>query len=54
MIAVPNVADLSTVEEVFGFKPQPLEGNIGYTSLIGVLDGLRMALGMMPRRIRDH
>ena len=54
MISIPNVAELNTVEEVFGFKPRHLEGNIEYIKGISTWEGLRIALGFMPRRIRDH
>ena len=54
MLAVPNVAGLNTVEDVFGFKPRPLRGNIEYIKGIGIWDGVRIALGLMPSRIRDH
>ena len=54
MISIPNVAELHTVEEVFGFKPRPLEGNIEFIKNTNRRDGLRIALGFMPRRIRDH
>ncbi len=54
MISIPNVAGLDTVEEVFGFKPRALQGNIDYIKAISYWDGLRIALGFMPGRIRDH
>ena len=54
MVSIPNVAELNTVEEVFGFTPRPLQGNIEYIKGISFLDGLRIALGFMPKRIRDH
>ena len=54
MLPIPNIAKLHTVEEAFGFKPVRLQGSIGYIRGIGFWDGLRIALGFMPRRIRDH
>lgn len=54
MIAIPNIAGLDTVEQVFGFKPRPFEGNIGFIEGITFLDGLRIVLGFMPGKIRDH
>ena len=54
MVSVPNVAALNTVEEIFGFKPRTLEGNIEYIKGIRFLDALRIALGFMPTGIRDH
>ena len=54
MLAIDNVAELGVVEKLFGFTPRPLEGNIDYVRGISFMDGLKMALGFMPRRIRDH
>ncbi len=54
MAAIPNVGSLDTVEEVFGFKPRPLEGSLDYIKSISFSDGLKISLGAMPRRIRDH
>lgn len=54
MLAIPNIAGLETVEETFGFKPRPLPGNIEYVRKISFWDGLRISLGSLPRRIRDH
>ena len=54
MVSIPNVAQLDTVEEVFRFKPRPLVGNIEYIKGISLGDALRIALGFMPTRIRDH
>ena len=54
MLPINNVAQLHTVEEVFGFKPVPLQGSIDYVQKIGFRDGVRIALGFMPSRIRDH
>ena len=54
MISIPNVAELNTVEDVFGFKPRPLEGNIEFIKNTNHWDALRIASGFMPVRIRDH
>lgn len=54
MAAIPNVGSLNTVEEAFGFKPRPLEGSLDYIKSISFFDGLKISLGAMPRRIRDH
>ena len=54
MLAFDNVTKLETVERVFSFKPRPLEGNIDYIRPISRWAGLRIALGFMPKRIRDH
>ena len=54
MAAIPNVGRLNTVEEVFGLKPRPLEGSLNYIKSISFSDGLKISLGAMPHRIRDH
>ena len=54
MLGIRSVAELGEVERVFGFTPRPLEGNIGFVNSVGVLDGIQMLLGSMPRSIRDH
>ena len=52
MMAIPNVAKQDTIEGLFDFKPRPLAGNIEYIKAIGFLDGLRIALGSIPPKIR--
>ncbi len=54
MLALHNVAEPDTVEQVFGFVPRPLQGNIEYIKGISRWEGLRIALGSLPSRIRDH
>ncbi len=54
MLAVPNYAELDSVEKAFGFKPRAMEGNVDYIRKIRVADGPRIALGLMPEHIRDH
>jgi len=54
MLPVPNVAQPDTVQQVFGFTPQPLEGNIDYVRGVSFGDGLKIVAGFMPSRIRDH
>ncbi len=54
MVSLRNVAERRAVEENFGFTPRSLEGNIDFVKSISWTDGLRMALGAMPSRIRDH
>ena len=54
MVAVPNIAELGTVERTFGFTPQPLEGNIDFIKSVGFVDGLKIVAGFMPSHIRDH
>ena len=54
MVSLPNIARIESVQEVFGFSPRPLEGNINFIKEISFWDGLRTTLGYMPARIRDH
>ncbi|MQG45660.1 MAG: complex I NDUFA9 subunit family protein [SAR202 cluster bacterium] len=54
MLGIRSVAEMGEVERVFGFTPQPMEGNIGYVNSVGVADGIQMLLGAMPRHLRDH
>ena len=54
MLAIDNIAQVETVERVFGFKPRPLEGNIDYIRSISRWEAFRISLGFMPKRIRDH
>ena len=54
MLAIRSVADVGVVEEIFGFTPQPLEGNIDYVRSVGIRDGINIISGWMPSHIRDH
>ena len=54
MLRLDNVADLDSVEKSFGFLPQPMRGNLDYLKMVGLGDAIRMNLGFMPARIRDH
>ena len=54
MIAVDNVTDVDSVERNFGFAPRPLEGNLDYLRDIRLRDALKINLGFMPSRVRDH
>jgi NADH dehydrogenase len=54
MFPVPNVAQPDTVQQVFGFTPRPLEGNIDYVRGVSFGHGLKIVAGFMPSRIRDH
>ena len=54
MLQVPNYAEEGTVEEVFGFAPRPVRGNVDYVRQVSRKDGVKMLLGSMPRHIRDH
>ena len=52
MVGIRNVADGADVERSFGFTPRPLRGNIDYVNEVGFSDGLKLALGLAPRRGR--
>ncbi|MDA0734453.1 MAG: NAD(P)H-binding protein [Chloroflexi bacterium] len=54
MLSIRNVAELDTVEEVFGFKPRPVAGNIDFIKSIGSKDAWKTLLGFMPSSMRDH
>lgn len=54
LLPVRNVAEPDSVARVFGFTPRPLEGNIDYIRSVSFSDGLKITLGFMPSRIRDH
>ncbi len=54
MLKIDNVASLGTVDDVFGFTPRPLAGNMDYVKRIGLRDALKINLGFMPSHIRDH
>ena len=54
MLSIRNVAELDTVEEVFGFKPRPVDGNIDFVKSIGYQDAWKTVLGFMPASMRDH
>lgn len=54
MLAIDNVAAEGSVEEVFGFTPRPVQGNIDYIRRISYTNACRISAGFMPRSIRDH
>jgi NADH dehydrogenase len=54
MLSIRNVAELDTVEKVFGFKPRPVGDNIDFVKSIGVGDAWKTVLGFMPATMRDH
>jgi len=54
MLGIRNVGELGMVEETFGFTPKGLKGNIDFVRSITTTDGLKIAMGFMPSRIRDH
>ncbi|MBM3947928.1 MAG: complex I NDUFA9 subunit family protein [SAR202 cluster bacterium] len=54
MLRHDSVTGLDSVETVFGFRPQPVKGNLDYIKRMGYLDALRINMGWMPRQVRDH
>ena len=54
MLSIRNVAEPGVVDQEFGFTPKGLEGNIDYIKSVGFMDGIRISLGSMPPKIRDH
>ena len=54
MLRVRNVAELGMVEQTFGFRPRPMEGNIDFVNQVTLGDAMKMNMGAMPTHIRDH
>ena len=54
MLGLDNTTAVDSVERTFGFAPRPLRGNIDYVRNVGFRDALKINLGLMPERIRDH
>ncbi len=54
LLATDNTAELDSVQVNFGFMPMPLMGNLEYIKSITLGDALKINLGVMPARIRDH
>ena len=54
MLEVESTTQLDAVERHFGFKPQPVKGNLDYIRKLSYADALKATLGAMPRHIRDH
>ena len=54
MLQVPNFPERDTVQGFFRFSPRRIRGNITYVRRVTWGDGVRMLLGRMPKRIRDH
>jgi hypothetical protein len=50
MLSIRNVAELSEVEESFGFIPRPVQGNVDYINNIGWRDAMKTVLGFAPAR----
>lgn len=54
MLGIRNVGEPGIVGQFFGFTPRTLEGNIEFVRSVTVGDGWKIAMGLMPARIRDH
>ncbi len=54
MLKIDNTADLNSVEEIFGFTPKSVRGNIDYITQLSYMDSLKINLGFMPEYVRDH
>ena len=54
MLRVRNVAELGMVEQTFGFRPRPMEGNIDFVNEVTLRDAMKINMGAMPTHIRDH
>ena len=54
LLPIRNVAEEGVVDDVFGFTPRPVEGNIEYVKSVSIRDGLNILSGFMPSHIRDH
>ena len=54
MLGIRNVGEPGIVDQTFGFTPRTVEGNIDFVRSVTVADGWKIAMGIMPARIRDH
>ena len=54
MLRVRNVAELGMVEQTFGFRPRPMEGNIDFVNEVTLRDAMKINMGVVPTHIRDH
>lgn len=54
MLRVRNVAELGMVEQTFGFRPRPMEGNLDFVNEVTLGDAIKINIGKMPTHIRDH
>lgn len=54
MLSLNNIPQGPSLEEVFGFAPRPMSGNIDYVRRVGYREALQIVAGRMPAHIRDH
>lgn len=54
MLDIRNVGEPGIVDQTFGFTPRTMEGNIDFVRSVTAADGWKIAMGIMPARIRDH
>lgn len=51
---IDNITDPDSVQRQFGFAPLPPSAHLTYVRQVTAVDGLKIVLGRMPRRLRDH
>ena len=54
MLRLNNIPQGRSTEDIFGFSPVPMSGNIDYVRRVGYREALQIAAGRMPAHIRDH
>ncbi len=54
MLSIDNTTALDSVQKAFGFEPRSIRDNLSYIKRIGLVDALRINMGFMPKRVRDH
>lgn len=54
MLRLNNIPQGPSLEELFGFAPRPMSGNIDYVRRVGYREALQIVAGRMPAHIRDH
>ena len=54
MLRLNNIPRGRPFEDVFGFAPVPMSGNIDYVRRVGYREALQIVAGRMPAHIRDH
>ncbi len=54
MLRLNNIPHGPSFEDVFGFAPAPMNGNIDYVRRVGYREALQIVAGRMPAHIRDH